>query len=129
MSADAVRNALASDSPCPGGELPALRSHATRAEAYRGLRSSVGVENVAVSHRGLVVPGTGARASGRAHFPGVLRSTAGLSLVLVSLCGVKGHWNLPGGGRETWLWQTFRGADVARVASGIGVIWVIMVGM
>jgi len=27
------------------------------------------------------------------------------------------------------LWHTFRGADVARVASGIGVIWVIMVGM
>jgi len=43
--------------------------------------------------------------------------------------GVKGHWFLPGGGRETWLWHTFRGADVARVASGIGVIWVIMVGM
>jgi len=42
---------------------------------------------------------------------------------------VKGHLNLPRGGRETWLWHTFRGADVARVASGIGVIWVIMVGM
>jgi len=25
-----------------------------------------------------------------------------------------------------WLWHTFRGADVARVASGIGVIWVII---
>ncbi len=36
---------------------------------------------------------------------------------------------LPGGGHESWLWHTFRGADVARVASGIGVIWVIMVGM
>jgi len=36
---------------------------------------------------------------------------------------------LPGGGHENWLWYTFRGADVARVASGIDVIWVIMVGM
>jgi len=32
-------------------------------------------------------------------------------------------------GNSLGLWHTFRGADVARVASGIGVIWVIMVGM
>jgi len=49
-----------------------------------------------------------------------------LSLVIAALwlaeqVGVKGHWFR--------LWHTFRGADVARVASGIGVIWVIMVGM
>ena len=29
--------------------------------------------------------------------------------------GVQGHWFLPGGGRETWLWHTFRDRWLARV--------------
>jgi hypothetical protein len=35
----------------------------------------------------------------------------------------------PDAAYRNWLWHTFRGADVARVANGIGVIWVIMIGM
>jgi hypothetical protein len=43
-----------------------------------------------------------------------------------------GHqWGLSHGHQWDFLrlWHTFRGADVARVANGIGVIWVIMIGM
>ncbi len=52
-----------------------------------GLRSSVGVENVAVSHRGLVVGGSGARVGWARTLSGCVAVDLGQSLVLVSLRG------------------------------------------